>query len=109
MKFKTYSKEVNKRMRSGKLASKVGIILSVLFAIAWGSILASEAAASGGKNREANPVLPPGEVDCLYVAPTGIDLTQCTEVLAPDQSLMGYFCSAIVPDEGGVFVDCSGS
>lgn len=61
----------------------------------------------GGKHRTASPVLPSGEVDCIYTVPDGIDLSSCALLTAPDQSQQAFICSALVPTEDSITVICT--
>ena len=61
------------------------------------------ARADGDRNRNASPILPPGENECVYTIPEGIDLDDCTRIESPDHSQVVFFCDGL---EGSVTVIC---
>ena len=61
------------------------------------------ARADGDRNRNASPILPPGENACVYTVPEGIDLEDCTRVESPDHSQVVFFCDGL---EGDITVIC---
>ena len=95
-------------MNNTRMANRVGVVMALVLTLAWASLMVAgtPAFAEGGKNREASPILPPGDVECVYAAPTGIDLSLCTLQSAPDQSQQVFFCEALVPEEGSIIVLC---
>ena len=53
--------------------------------------------AGGDKNRTASPILSPGDAACVYTVPDNIDLDQCDEVPAPEQSgISVWFCDEVL-------------
>ena len=74
--------------------------------IAFAAIIAAgvlQARADGDRNRNASPILPPGENECVYTIPQGIDLDDCALVESPDHSQVVFFCDGL---EGSVTVIC---
>lgn len=91
-------------MKPNKL---VFMLIFVLLVAAGAVAYSSTLLAGGDKNREASPILPPGDVDCIYIVPPGIDLDTCTLLVSSDQSQQAFICSALVPSEGDIIVICN--
>ena len=79
----------------------INITNIVLAAIVMAGVVSARA--DGDRNRNASPILPPGENECVYTIPEGIDLDDCTRIESPDHSQVVFFCDGL---EGSVTVIC---
>ena len=80
----------------------INITNIVLAAIVMAGVVSARA--DGDRNRNASPILPPGENECVYTIPEGIDLDDCARVESPDHSQVVFFCDGL---EGSVTVICA--
>ena len=71
----------------------------ILFFVAM--VFSLSVTAGGDKNRTANPII--GDGNCIYEAPSGLDLNKCDLMVASETGQITYLCDfesfVICPEE----------